>query len=354
MSPSTTLSPPVACLRPLRGLPIGGDGDPSALLGRVPPCPPRGPWFPWWEAGRSGVVSAICHAVALILLGISTVASEKSNSAGMVVAQMNAGGDDLVTVEDAAMAVPVRVDVQFASAVQAGDPDRSLMYDLAPASGASDATREMRHSQLLAGLSESDVGGGGRGTNIGGGLAGLAEIGETAGAAKADNNGTKSASFFGIEAGGKSFVFVVDLSGSMAGHRFRFAKAELRRSLEKLSADQRYYIVFFNTVALPMPSSEMLNATQQNRARTIRWISQVQTGGFTNPWPALQVALDLEPDAIFFLTDGEFDPLVVERIEPASTSDSTPIHTIAFQSRDGEELLKAISRKTRGTYRFVK
>lgn len=354
MSLLSTYSPPQAVLSPLTVASQASDAPSASPAGGAPVYLPRGMWLPGWQAIQSGVVSAILHAVTLIVLGIATVAPEKSQSAGMVVAQMHSVGDDALTVEEAAMAVPVRVDLQFASALRAGDPDRPMMDDLAPAAGVSDTVRDLRHTQWLTGMSENDDGGMGDGTTIGGGLGGLADVGETSGGGQADNNGAKSASFFGIEAGGKSFVFVVDLSGSMAGHRFRFAKAELRRSLEKLASDQRYYIVFFNTVAFPMPAANLLNATTQNRAKTARWISQMQTGGFTNPWPALQVAMELEPDAIFFLTDGEFDPMVVERIEPASTSDSTPIHTIAFQSRDGEELLKAIARKTRGTYRFVK
>jgi Mg-chelatase subunit ChlD len=168
---------------------------------------------------------------------------------------------------------------------------------------------------------------------------------------------TSGANFFGVTAGGDEFVFVVDISGSMNEEgRFRRAKGELKRSIQALAQTQKYYVVFFNHGALPMNSKELLPATTKNILETIRWMNSLQPDGGTNPGPALSIGLDLKPDAVFLLSDGIFDPAIVDELARFTRSDEKPIpiHTIAFVSRIGEPLLQAISRITRGTFKFVR
>jgi hypothetical protein len=165
----------------------------------------------------------------------------------------------------------------------------------------------------------------------------------------------KTARFFGLQAQGDSFVFVVDSSGSMEGNRFRRACAELRRTLEELDPEQRYSVIFYSTYKYPMPGpKEMLPATPENVAKTVRWINQVRPGGWTYPIPAFLHALHLDPDAIFLLTDGEFEPEILRSVRSAEGSEGLPVHTIGFESQAGEAILKAISDKSGGTYRHVR
>jgi hypothetical protein len=209
------------------------------------------------------------------------------------------------------------------SARTAGVP--RLDVELADLAGGSD-----QNGIGLASASESD----------------LKEIGERKGA---------GANFFGITAGGKDFVFVVDISGSMSQDgRLRRAKAELRRSIESLAASQRYFIIFFSDGAYPMPCDEMLQASTKNIHDTVRWINKIQPLADTQPLSALLMALDFEPDAIFLLSDGQFDPAVTTAVTQGRTGDMIPIHTIAFCSRVGEPLMRDISRLTGGTFRFVR
>src|SRR5262245_18159127 len=87
----------------------------------------------------------------------------------------------------------------------------------------------------LAGLNElarlgregSDEGDGGEGGGSGGGSG----TGRGRGSGPGVGLG---AGFFGSKGKGKSFVYVVDCSGSMYGERFRRAKTELVRSINKL------------------------------------------------------------------------------------------------------------------------
>lgn len=164
----------------------------------------------------------------------------------------------------------------------------------------------------------------------------------------------KSANFYGIEANGNDFVFVVDLSGSMHGARFRRARGEVSRSIESLEAPQRYFVIFFSDQEWPMPARDLLEATEENLKATRRWVKLAQCQGGTNPLPALLHALDLRPDAIFLLSDGRFDPGAALDIQQAQLSPPIPIHTIGFASRAGEPMLRAISESCGGTYRFVR
>lgn len=168
--------------------------------------------------------------------------------------------------------------------------------------------------------------------------------------------GVGKADFFGIEAGGSSFVFVVDMSGSMEGRRMRRARNELKRSIQALSETQRYFIVFYNTQAHPMPSRGMLPATQENIRDTVRWFDDVRPYGNTYPFSSLLMAVQFHPDAIFLLSDGEFDPLVIEQVLLAQHGDDepVPIHTIGFTSHAGERVLRTLSDKSGGTYRYVR
>lgn len=195
-------------------------------------------------------------------------------------------------------------------------------------------------------------------------LGGMGEFGDGLLTSIGDGNGdpksevkppSDSATFFGIRAKGKKFVFVVDCSGSMsADGRLLRAQDELIRSLMGLGYDQEFYIVFFNHLVFPMPGNKLVAANGKNLRDTTEWIRHSLPIGGTVPWPGLAIGLDLKPDAIFLMTDGEFSPDAVDRLAVrGATGDRIPIHTIAFASRAGEELLMAIARFTKGTYRFV-
>lgn len=169
----------------------------------------------------------------------------------------------------------------------------------------------------------------------------------------ADKPLRKSASFYGINAEGNDFVFVVDMSGSMSGARFRRAKNELRRAIEALAPTQRYFILFFSDAAYPMPAEDLIEANEENLLATRRWLKQAACHGGTHPLPALLDAISLGPDAIFLLSDGKFDPATAPQVDAAEPARPIPIHTIGFASREGEPMLRAISEATGGSYRYV-
>jgi hypothetical protein len=163
------------------------------------------------------------------------------------------------------------------------------------------------------------------------------------------------ATFFGVKAEGKSFAFVVDTSGSMGSNmRYMRCRDELLRSVGGLHYRQKYFIVFFNHTIFPMPERQLVEARPNQVRQTTAWITGAMPVGFTEPWPGLLMAIRMKPDAIYLLTDGEFDTSVLEKVVAAQpNSKKIPIHTIAFESQAGEQTLQTISRVTGGTYRYV-
>lgn len=166
--------------------------------------------------------------------------------------------------------------------------------------------------------------------------------------------GAQGANFFGIDAEGNTFVFVVDMSGSMGrGDRLRRAKIELKRAITALMPGQRFYIIFFNDYAFPMPGTEPIDATKPNFVKMNQWVSTALAGGGTNPAPALEIALGMKPDAVFLLTDGVFPPQSVAYAVGEFIEAEIPVHTIAFVSPEGAEILRQISSETHGKHHYV-
>lgn len=143
--------------------------------------------------------------------------------------------------------------------------------------------------------------------------------------------------FFGIESEGKSFVYVLDCSMSMnhphdseAKTRFKRLKLELMNSINHLKPDQEFFIIFFNHEAIAMPANGMVSAVAENQARYLNWMQQINAVGDTDPTAALDLALRLRPDVIFFLTDGAFSTDANEIVRSIKQTRSI-IHTFTFE-----------------------
>lgn len=168
--------------------------------------------------------------------------------------------------------------------------------------------------------------------------------------------GEKRLGFFGSRSSGNSVVFVVDMSGSMDGVRFVRAQQEMIRAIHHLHVTQKFYVVFFNSHTMPLfyprAPKELVPATPAMKRSATRWITDRRTGQGTEPEGALALALSLQPDVIYFLTDGEFDEKCRQVCKDNNKS-KTIIHTIALQSREGVPLLEAIAQDHNGVFKLV-
>jgi hypothetical protein len=186
-----------------------------------------------------------------------------------------------------------------------------------------------------------------------------------------------AANFFGLEATGNIFCFVVDCSGSMRGDPFVATKQELLKTISQLKPNQRFCVFFFNQKLFPMsledqpaatasPATDEFRpaavyATPENIARLQRWMETVPIGSGGPPNQALKLAIELEPDSIFLLTDGVTRSDVAGNLLKSNRQEDEldgpqircPIHTIGFYSREGEALLQRIATENGGQYRYV-
>lgn len=174
--------------------------------------------------------------------------------------------------------------------------------------------------------------------------------------------------FCGIEEGGNNICYIVDRSQSMRNGRFEAARAELLRSVDALPPNKRFYVIFYATTLEQMrlgssgtPERFAVPATERNKAALRRWAMTVSLERGAPPDDALEVALELAPDVIFLLTDGEFPERIEALLDQKNRRESlfgdegprSIIHTIGFYSRDGEMRLKRIAEKNGGRYTHI-
>ncbi len=164
--------------------------------------------------------------------------------------------------------------------------------------------------------------------------------------------------FFGARAEANSVVFVVDKSGSMSNQmRLDTAKLELSNALQQLKPHQKFYVIFYDNDMLrmlaPAAPPRMQFATRSNVSRFLNWLSShVEPGGGTVPRESLLTALELQPEVIFFLTDGDSAPQTAATVHLQNAQD-TIIHTLCFSNDYGEQVMRRIAQENRGRYRFV-
>lgn len=162
--------------------------------------------------------------------------------------------------------------------------------------------------------------------------------------------------FFGKEFDGESVVFVLDASSSMQGQPFRRAITELQASLKQMKSEQRYFVILYNEQVMrlfaPDATMDLVEATPSNRKRTIRWLRKQKPQALTDPAPALEMALKMQPSVVVLLTDGEL-PSGALLAARQYNRHRTTIHTLAFQSNTRVNILRAIASENQGSFRVV-
>jgi hypothetical protein len=162
--------------------------------------------------------------------------------------------------------------------------------------------------------------------------------------------------FFGLgrqARGARRIVYVVDRSGSMMT-TFDAVRQEMRRSVNGLRRSQKFHVICFNAgPPLENKPRKLVPATSQQRERLFEFLDTIQAEGSTDPIPAMERAFQVRPDLIYFLTDGDFDPALVERLRVLNRDQKVKIFTIAYVSEGGRILLEQIARENNGDFRFV-
>jgi len=236
--------------------------------------------------------------------------------------------------------VRVALDDQTPQMDQSAEPKLPSIEDITPTVG-SEALMSLEATDLstLSGAGDADI-------TDGEGL---------------DDGSGGSAQFFGVEARGSRFAYIVDVSGSMEGDRLAALKRALLASIAGLYEQAHFTVVLFSSDAVALTGNRWVPATERAKKEIEKDIRAIRAYGGTNPLPAFEIvfAMRPRPDAIYFMTDGQFadgeEDKALARIARLNDRGDrrTPIHCITFIERSSERLMRQIARQSGGTYTHV-
>lgn len=210
--------------------------------------------------------------------------------------------------------------------------------------------------------------------------------------------GAGNVSFFGSAMKANKVVFVVDSSASMRStgstgiSKHKLMKEELKKTIKGLSLGVEFQIIFFSGPAwfvgdrVPDPDSERddwhrLNgknfwhykngefdelplgeyrqATPAAIRKTMREIDKTPTTYGTDWRAPLKMALKMDPDVIFFMTDGEVKdhpskaPVVEEVLGLNREIAGAKINSICMMVLEAAEKLRGLAEGSRGEFTLV-
>lgn len=177
--------------------------------------------------------------------------------------------------------------------------------------------------------------------------------------------GPNETSFMNIVGNGRSFVYVIDISSSMgSGGRLNLAKSQLKSSLRLLKPNQEFQVLFYSYTTTQMklrnrPADALYAATAVQVHLAEDEIDRVTPNGGTEHLQPILHALRLEPDVIYFLTDGDQPTLSrteLARIRRENRSGAC-IHVIEFASgaKESRDLswLQLLAGQSHGKYSYI-
>lgn len=220
------------------------------------------------------------------------------------------------------------------------------------------------NATLLVGLLPSGEAPAGGAGNAAGGL-GLGNGGSQLGSG--GGNPKVKTKVFGIEGEGRRFIYVFDRSDSMNGNSglpFAAAKAELRKSLETLSEGHEFQIIFYNDAPVAFGGLESngprwMLGSELNKRNANSFVRDIQATGGTQHLRALRMAISMNPDVVFFLTDAD-KPALREReiddLHNRASRCSATIHSIQFgegPNQSSGNWIQNLAEGTTGKYRYI-
>jgi len=168
----------------------------------------------------------------------------------------------------------------------------------------------------------------------------------------------------GANGEGRKFVYVFDRSGSMSSHGgapLRAAKAELLNSLQDLGQTHQFQIIFYNErPRIFNPSGvagRLVFGTDQNKRLAEKFVGSVTADGATRHEEALETALRMSPDVVFFLTDADDPKLTAEQLARVRRLNrGATIQTIEFGNgpqADPDNFLVRLAKENGGSHVYV-
>jgi hypothetical protein len=171
--------------------------------------------------------------------------------------------------------------------------------------------------------------------------------------------------YYGIPICAKRVVFVLDTSGSMRGGKLDAAKVELIRAVKELPKEVSFSIIFFNS-DLRIWQRELVPANESMKQIAITLTMEQEARNNTASYDALEAAFDLNPEAIYFLSDGApqggkiDDPAeIISTVSAVNRVRRISIHSIGIDTRADTSVnpfarfMKVLAEANWGEYRAV-
>jgi hypothetical protein len=151
-------------------------------------------------------------------------------------------------------------------------------------------------------------------------------------------------------------VYLLDGSGSMM-NKFDTLRKAVSSTIAALKPNQLFNVVVMHEDEGAPFSKQSLPATDANKKLFDAFIKKTQPHGSSDPIPALRFAFTQNPEAIYFLTDGDFpnNNQVIAEIARLNANHRTKIHTIAFgeHGEEYEKMLRQIATQNGGAFRYI-
>lgn len=330
---------------------------------RVKPAKTRPPWR-WQLSAPAWLVSLVFHALLVVILGY-VAQRELHGTSAAPGAQLVASYSILPNESDLFDDEAAAIEVGAAPTTDDATPDAAKPSDEA-AGGVPSAfdgpppvdVRGALPSTALASAGQQGLNSGmatGAGEFHRGGPKGPAKIGQ----------GMARTGVYGIEAEGHSFVYIFDRSDSMGvggGSPLASAKTQLIASLDDLTDQNQFHIIFYNTAPQIMDLGRkyggLVFADDWAKNQAKKHVQGITASGGTDHFLALQAGLKLHPDVIFFLTDADQPGLTRPQLERLNRLNSgrTSICTIEFGEHphsSRENFLGRIARENGGKYVYI-
>lgn len=322
------------------------------------------PGWRWQQAAPAWLVSLVFHALLVVLLGY--VAERELHGTGaapgaQLVASYSIVPNEKDLFDDEAAAIEVGAtptseespaesakpnnDAAGGPQTIANGPPPVDVRGALPSTALASAGREGLSSGLATGAGEFHRGG----------PKGPAKIGQ----------GLARTGVYGIQAEGHSFVYIFDRSDSMGvggGSPLASAKAQLIASLDDLTEQNQFHVIFYNTAPHVMDLGRkfggLVFADEWAKGQAKKHVQSITASGGTDHFLALKAGLKLHPDVIFFLTDADQPGLSRPQLEQLNRLNSgrTSIHTIEFGDHPHagrENFLGRIARENGGQYVYI-
>jgi len=161
---------------------------------------------------------------------------------------------------------------------------------------------------------------------------------------------------------GKAITFVLDTSGSMTGEKMEQAKAALIYCIDRLGHDDRFDVLRFSSDVERLSSSGLIAASDANKERAKRFVSDFEAAGGTAIDEALIAAVGngSESQLVLFITDGRptvgevAADAILKNLDSRNGGRRSRIFSLGVGEDLNTHLMDMLSEKNGGTSHYVR